>query len=42
MVDHGVVLGHVVSANGIQVHKAKGHIIQSLPYAQTIREVRSF
>jgi len=42
MVEHGVVLGHVVSAKGIEVHKAKVDIIQSLPYFQTIREVRSF
>ena len=41
MVEHGVVLGHVVSAKGIEVHKAKVDIIHYLPYPQTIREVRS-
>jgi len=42
MVEHAVVLRHVVSAKGIEVDKAKVDIIQSLPYPQTIREMRSF
>ena len=42
MVEHGVVLGHVVSAKGLEVYKTKVEIIQSLPYPQTVREVRSF
>jgi len=42
MVEHGVVLGHVLLAKAIEVDKAKVDIIQSLPYPQTIREVRSF
>jgi len=42
MVEHGVVLGHVVSAKGTEVDKAKVDIIQCLPYPQTTREVRSF
>ena len=42
MVEHGVVLGHVVFANGLEVNKAKVKIIQSLPYPRTIREVKSF
>jgi len=42
MVERGIVLGHVVSNEGIEVDKAKVDIIQSLPYPQTIREVRSF
>ena len=41
MVERGVVLGHVVSAKGIEVDKEKVDIIQYLPYPQTIREVRS-
>ena len=41
-VEHGVVLGHVVSVKGLAVDKAKVDIIQSLPYPQTVREVRSF
>ena len=32
MVEHGVVLGHVVSSKGLEVDKAKIDIIQSLPY----------
>ncbi|XP_071923079.1 uncharacterized protein [Coffea arabica] len=32
MVDHGIVLGHVVSARGIEVDKAKVDIISALPY----------
>jgi len=42
MAEHGVVLGGVVSAKGIEVDKVKVDIIQSLPYPQTIREIRSF
>ena len=42
MVEHGVVFGHIVSAKGIEVEKPKVDIIQSLPYPQTIRQVRSF
>jgi len=41
-VEHGVVLGHVVSAKVMEVDKAKVDIIQSLPHPQTSREVRSF
>ena len=41
MVEHGVVLGHVVSNKGIEVDKEKVDIIQYLPYPQTIRELRS-
>jgi len=42
MVVDGVVLWDVVSAKGAEVDKTKVDIIQSLPYHQTIREVRSF
>ena len=42
MVERGLELGHVVSAKAIEVDKAKVDIIRSLPYPQTIREVRSF
>src|ERR1044071_3764794 len=41
MVDQGIVLGHIVSARGIEVDKAKIDIIQSLPYPTNVREVRS-
>ena len=42
MVEHGVVLGHVVSSKGLEVDKAKVEIIQSLPYPKYLKEVRSF
>jgi len=42
MVEHGVVLGHVVAAKGTEVDKAKVDIIQCPPYPETTREVRSF
>ena len=32
MVEHGVVLGYVLSSKGLEVDKAKVEIIQSLPY----------
>nr|XP_027118569.1 uncharacterized protein LOC113735782 [Coffea arabica] len=41
-VEHGIVLGHVVSAKGIEVDKAKVDIISALPYLISVREVRSF
>ena len=42
MVEHGVVLGHVVSSRGLEVDKAKVDIIQSLPYPKCVKDVRSF
>ena len=42
MVEQGIVLGHVVSSEGIKVDKAKVDIIQSLPYPTSEQEVRSF
>ena len=42
MVNHGIVLGHIVSAKGIEVDKAKIDVIHSLPYPTNVREVRSF
>ena len=42
MVEHGVVLGHVVSSKASAVDKAKVEIIQSLPDLQFVKEVRSF
>ncbi|XP_027184065.1 uncharacterized protein LOC113782370 [Coffea eugenioides] len=42
MVDHGIVLGHVVSSKGIEVGRAKIDIIFALPYPASVREVRSF
>ncbi|XP_071902873.1 uncharacterized protein [Coffea arabica] len=42
MVDQGIILGHVVSAKGIEVDKAKVEIIKCLPYPASVREVLSF
>jgi len=40
--EHGVVLGYVVSSKGLEVDKAKVEIIQYLLYPQYVKEVRSF
>ncbi|CAM8901314.1 unnamed protein product [Rhodiola kirilowii] len=42
MVTHGVVLGHVVSHEGIKVDKAKIDLILTLPYPSTVRDIKSF
>ena len=42
MVEQGLVLGHIVSKNGIEVDKAKIDVIQTFPYPTCVREVRSF
>ncbi|XP_071939872.1 uncharacterized protein [Coffea arabica] len=42
MVEYGIVLGHVVSAKGIEVDKSKIDLISALPYPVCVREVRSF
>ncbi|XP_027151784.1 uncharacterized protein LOC113751831 [Coffea eugenioides] len=42
MVEHGIVLGHVVSSRGIEVDKTKIDVISTLPYPVTVREVRYF
>ena len=42
MVEHGVVLSHVLSSKGLEVDKAKVKIIQSLSYPKCVKEVRSF
>ncbi|GJT13317.1 DNA-directed DNA polymerase [Tanacetum coccineum] len=39
---HGNILGHIVSAKGLEVDKAKIDVIKSLPYPKNVREVRSF
>ena len=41
MVEQGIVLGHVVSKNGISVDPAKIDIISQLPYPFSVKEVRS-
>jgi len=42
MVQKGVVLGHVISARGIEVDKAKVEIIERLSPPTSVKEVRSF
>lgn len=42
MVTQGIVLGHIISARGIEVDKAKIDLIRHLPYPTTVREIRSF
>ena len=42
MVTHGVVLGHIVSQEGIEVDKSKIDLISSLPYPTCVRDVKSF
>ena len=42
MTTSGIVLGHVVSSQGIEVDKAKIEVISKLPPPKTVREVRSF
>ncbi|CAM8920450.1 unnamed protein product [Rhodiola kirilowii] len=42
MVTHGVVLGHIVSHEGIEVDKTKIDLIVTLPYPSTVRDIKSF
>ncbi|XP_042448421.1 uncharacterized protein LOC122033464 [Zingiber officinale] len=42
MVQHGIVLGHIVSEKGIEVDPAKISVITALSYPTCVREVRSF
>ena len=42
MVNHGIVLGHIISEKGIEVDKAKVDIVRHLPSPTTVREIRSF
>nr|GEY50210.1 reverse transcriptase domain-containing protein [Tanacetum cinerariifolium] len=42
MVKEGIVLGHKISKNGIEVDKAKVDIITKLPHPTTVKGVRSF
>ena len=42
MVSSGIVLGHIVSENGIEVDKAKVELIAKLPTPKTVKDVRSF
>ncbi|GKD00563.1 reverse transcriptase domain-containing protein, partial [Tanacetum coccineum] len=42
MVKEGIVLGHKISKNGIDVDKAKVNVIAKLPHPTTVNGVRSF
>ncbi|XP_042411527.1 uncharacterized protein LOC122001034 [Zingiber officinale] len=42
MVEHGIVLGHIVSRKDIEVDPAKISVISSLSYPACVREVRAF
>ena len=42
MVEHGIVLGHIISKKGIEVDKSKIDLVRSLPFPTSVREVRSF
>nr|GEY06731.1 reverse transcriptase domain-containing protein [Tanacetum cinerariifolium] len=42
MVKEGIVLGHKISKEGIEVDKAKVDVITKLPHSTTVKGVRSF
>ncbi|XP_057784322.1 uncharacterized protein LOC131001771 [Salvia miltiorrhiza] len=42
MVREGIVLGHVISARGVEVDKAKIDLIVKLPYPSNVKEIRAF
>ena len=42
MMSEGVVLGHFISADGIQVDPSKIRVIENIPTSGTQKEVRSF
>jgi len=42
MVKRGIVLGHVISENDIEVDKAKVNLISNLPPPRTVKDIRSF
>ena len=42
MVTKGLVLGHIISKEGMQVDRAKVAVIEQLPTPKTVRDIRSF
>jgi hypothetical protein len=42
MVKRGIVLGHIISHQGIEVDKAKVDLISNLPPPRTVKEIHSF
>nr|GFA38839.1 reverse transcriptase domain-containing protein [Tanacetum cinerariifolium] len=42
MVKEGIVLGHKISKNGIEVNRAKVDVISKLPHPTTVKGIQSF
>ena len=42
MVTQGIVLGHIMSRDGIEVDKAKVELISTLPTPKCVKDIRSF
>ena len=42
MVTQGIVLGHIISAEGFQVDRAKINLIFGLPVPKSVRDICSF
>nr|GEU50769.1 reverse transcriptase domain-containing protein [Tanacetum cinerariifolium] len=42
MVKEGIILGHKISKNGLEVDRSKVDVIAKLPYPTTVKGVRSF
>ena len=42
MVTKGLVLGHIISKEGMQVDRAKVAVVEQLPTPKTVRDIRSF
>nr|GEU69327.1 reverse transcriptase domain-containing protein [Tanacetum cinerariifolium] len=42
MVKEGIVLGHKITKNGLEVDRSKVYVIAKLPYPTTVKGVRSF
>ena len=42
MVNHGIVLGHIISKKGIEVYMAKIEMISKLPSPTNVKNVRQF
>ena len=42
MVTQGIVLGHIVSKEGIEVDKVKVELISNLPTPKCVKDIRSF
>ena len=38
----GIVLGHIVSKNGLEVDQTKVELIKNLPEPKTVKEIKAF